>query len=388
VTVGRALRLVYFNLSLFCFLVVGLEVTGQVVYFAWKGYPLAERSRHLLSKSEENPFEVHPFLAGRLKNNLRLKEDGKSITTIEDHTRWTGASTKNTDSIKIALLGGSTTFGSGVTDVETWPARLQAILGSDYQVANYGVPGYSSAEAIIQLALVVPENRPDIVVLYQGWNDIHNYHDTHLGVDYYAHGLRQYSNLAIQRPSPEGLFPRLAELSTICRMANVLSRKLFERNSEPARAENPAYPPPDPTGNPSPDPFVDRLYVRNLGTLKALAHHHGAFVLFVPQVMDYSRFSGTSGNWWTPHVQNAAMPRLFARFNLFMNQVCRPHEMGCAVLSDVTERMWRPDDFIDEGHFSEKGNLAFAQFIASYIKEIGERIPRSPSEEDSFTTSE
>ena len=387
-TVRLALRLAYFNLALFCVLLVGLEVAGQVLYFSWKGYPLAERSRHLLSKAEENPFEVHPFLAGRLRKNLKLTEDGKSITTIEDHTRWTGASTTNANAIRVALLGGSTTFGSGVTDAETWPARLQAILGSDYQVSNYGVPGYSTAENVIQLALVVPESRPDIVVLYEGWNDIHNYHDTDLGVDYYAHGVRQYSNLAIQRPTPEGLFSKLGELSVICRLANVLSRKLFERSSSQPRAENPAYPPPDPAGNPSPDPFVDRLYVRNLGTLKALARHYGAFALFVPQVMDYSRFRGESGGWWTPHVQNAAMPRLVSRFNLLMKQVCHPHEIGCTVLNDVTERHWTSDDFIDEGHFSAKGNLAFAQFLAPYIRDIGRSLPGSPSAEDSVTPSD
>jgi hypothetical protein len=181
----------------------------------------------------------------------------------------------------------------------------------------------------------------------------------------------------------------LSELSAICRLADVLSRKLFAgKNSDPARAQNPAYPPPDPTGNPSPDPFVDRLYIRNLGTLKALAHHQGAYVLFVPQVLDYSRFKGTSGSWWTPHVQNAAMPRLLSRFNLFMKRVCHPHEIGCAVLSDVTERNWTPDDFIDEGHFSAKGNLAFAQFLAPHIREIGRDTPRWPPDEDSFTPSQ
>ena len=384
-TVGRALRLVYFNLAAFCVLLVGLEVTGQVVYFCWKGYPLAARSQHLLSKAQENPFEVHPFLAGRLRKNLNLSEDGKSITTTEDHTRWTGAS-RNPGATKVALLGGSTTFGSGVTDVDTWPARLQAILGSDYQVSNYGVPGYTSAEAVVQLALVVPENRPDIVVLYEGWNDIHNYHDTDLGADYYAHGVRQYSNLAIQRPKPEGVFSRLAELSTTCRLASVLSTKLFARKS--SEPPNPAYPPPDPTGNPAPDPFVDRLYVRNLRTLKVLARHQGAFVLFIPQVLDSSRFSGKSGSWWTPHVQSDSMPRLMSRFNLFMKQVCRPHEIGCDVVNDVTERNWTPDDFIDEGHFSAKGNLAFAQFIAPYIREIGRQVPRWPSSEDSLMSSD
>lgn len=375
-TVSPRLKLIYFNVSLFCALLVGLELAGQAAYFLLKGYPLHDRDRHLIAKLDENPFEVHPFTAGRLKSNLSVQQSGKLLRTTESHTRWTGANTNNDASIRVALLGGSTTFGSGVTDAETWASQLQSILGPRYAVTNHGVPGYSSAEAIVQLALVVPEERPDIVVLYEGWNDIHNYHEPGLGADYYTHGLKQYSNLAIQRPRPTGVLVKLAEISTICRLAMTLSKKLATKDGAVGASDNPAYPVPDPIGNANPDPFVDRLYLRNLVTLKALGRQQGAFVLFVPQVLDYSRFKGTSGSWWTPHVQNDAMPRLLDRFNLFMNSACPDGESGCAVLSDVTRQAWTPDDFIDEGHFSAKGNLAFARFLAPHVQAIGRRIPK------------
>jgi lysophospholipase L1-like esterase len=366
----KAARVVYLNVATVCVLLAALELSGQVVYFVAKGYPLFERDRHVLVEGSQNPFEVHPFLVARLKQNVKVSQDGKTVTTTSDHTRWTGAPVARANVINVALLGGSTTFGSGMTDVDTWPAQLQAILGPDYAVTNYGMPGYSSTESIIQLALVVPENRPRVIVLYEGWNDIHNYHDAELGGDYYRHGMRQYSNLGIERPRPRGLVAKLADISSLFYFPQVVSRRA-DLGSFSTAPTNDAYPTPDQDADPNPDPVVDRLYVRNLLTQKALVRHLGAFVFFVPQVMNASRFKGPSGSAWTPHVRNEAMPRLTARFNGFMDGVCTAREAGCAVLKDATDRTWLPDDFIDEGHFSREGNRKFARLIASSITALG-----------------
>jgi hypothetical protein len=191
-----------------------------------------------------------------------------------------------------------------------------------------------------------------------------------LGIDYYGHGLRQFSNLGIQRPSPEGLLAKLDDLSAIGHLATVVSRRLIAADSV-SRDENPAYPTPDALASGEPDRLVDHLYLRNLSTQKLLAQQLGAFVLFVPQVLDSSRLYGKSGGWWTPHVRNEAMPRLIERLNAMMNEVCAPHETGCAVLNDVLTHAWDPDDFLDEGHFSPSGNEVFARFISSAIEAVG-----------------
>ena len=45
--------------------------------------------------------------------------------------------------IKVAAVGASLTHGSGASDWRTksYPAQLQAMLGNDYEVANFGVSG-------------------------------------------------------------------------------------------------------------------------------------------------------------------------------------------------------------------------------------------------------
>jgi hypothetical protein len=130
---AETLKVLYFNVSLLWVLLIGLEVGGQVIYVLWKGYPLFERDRHLIVERAENPFEIHPFLAVRPKPSVSVEDNGMKVTTTEASTRWTGAVAQSAVSIEVALLGGSTTFGSGVSDNDTWAARLQATLGSGYR---------------------------------------------------------------------------------------------------------------------------------------------------------------------------------------------------------------------------------------------------------------
>lgn len=357
----QKLLLVYFNISLLCVLLVGLELTGQVVFYLWKGYPVYESDRHLVSHADAQPFELHPFLIGRLRGAARFMERGNAVSSTSIHTRWTGA--PDSAAVRIAVVGGSTTFGAGVTDSATWPARLQALLGPGYAVTNYGMPGFSSAEGVIQTALLVPESRPGLVVIYEGWNDLHNFHDSALGPDYYSHGLRQYSNLDIQRPQPAGLLAKLVEISAVCRLAWVAANSLA-----PHRGGAPA-PPAELTSAPdsSPDPFVERIYRRNLGSMRALAEQAGAYVLFIPQVMDSSRMSGEASGFWTPHIRNSAMPALLRRMNGILAESCPERDLRCAVLDMPSARTWHSGDFIDEGHFSPEGNDAFARVLAAWV---------------------
>jgi lysophospholipase L1-like esterase len=82
--------------------------------------------------------------------------------------------------VRILCLGGSTTYGSGLEAGETYPARLAALLEPlatagppprRYEVINCGVPGYSTAESLIDLELRLFDFEPDALVIYHGIND-------------------------------------------------------------------------------------------------------------------------------------------------------------------------------------------------------------------------
>lgn len=338
-------------------LLVCTELTGQVIYYVVNGYPLYESEKH---RSESRLFELHPYLVGRIKKNKKITKEGITITSTEKHTRWTGAPKNQDKLIRVAILGGSTTFGTGVTDKDSWPAILQKLLGNRYSVTNYGVPGYSTVEAIIQMALTVPEIRPQIVIFYEGWNDIRNFHDKVAGSDYFSHGMMQYTNLQIGGLSNrQTLFDKIAGISSIFKLTHVLisMASADKRNN----IHGPIFR--------TTDEKINKLYVRNLRTLKKLSNSIDAYAMFIPQVLNYSAFfNSDKSRSWTPFIIDSALPELLDQFNALMGDVCKVNDAHCQVVNEVTAVNWHPGDFIDDGHLSASGGRKFARIVATRIK--------------------
>lgn len=82
---------------------------------------------------------------------------------------------RSEDPPRIICLGDSCTFGWFVDDAHTYPVLLQKRLaegGFKAQVINAGVPGYSSWQARVWCEEELFSLRPDVLVLYVGWNDL------------------------------------------------------------------------------------------------------------------------------------------------------------------------------------------------------------------------
>lgn len=94
---------------------------------------------------------------------------GEDIEIPKPRGRW-----------RIAILGGSTTYGEFIPrDEETLPGRLDAMLkdripAADIEVINAGAPGYNSWESLINLQFRVLDLEPDVVILFDGVNDVHS----------------------------------------------------------------------------------------------------------------------------------------------------------------------------------------------------------------------
>lgn len=78
--------------------------------------------------------------------------------------------------VRVLALGDSCTFGRGVPDDATWPARLEARLRARGQAAaafNAGVEGYDTAQELQALRRRAPLVRPTHVVVVWLANDAH-----------------------------------------------------------------------------------------------------------------------------------------------------------------------------------------------------------------------
>ncbi len=85
--------------------------------------------------------------------------------------------------IKVACVGDSITFGSGLSDIkkDSYPAQLGKLLGNDWEVENFGLSGatmlkkgdlpYMESEEFDQAISFAP----DVVIIKLGTNDAKNF---------------------------------------------------------------------------------------------------------------------------------------------------------------------------------------------------------------------
>jgi lysophospholipase L1-like esterase len=353
-------RALVMNLLVFATLTALVELGGQLAYRVRYGASIRERAGQYLEAAQaaDAVFERHPYLVARPRASLRVGKPGATISTTPTHTRATAAAPPRAGAIPVAALGGSTTFGTRVTDADTWPWQLQDALGDQYAVINYGVPGYTTAENIIQMSLLVPESGARVVIFYEGWNDIRNYHWPELAPDYYAHGMTQFDTLLPPQPDRAGLLERAARYSFLMRLVGYAAGVPVGAAERPPSSER--------------DPEVDRLYVRNLRTLRALAHRFGMTALFVPQVLnDEALARAGSRGGWTPYLASEALPSLMRSFNGVMGEVCGSGEPACLFVDEPLRGAWNNDDFVDEGHLSRRGGAKLAAILARRIQSLG-----------------
>jgi lysophospholipase L1-like esterase len=161
-------------------LLLAVESAGQVYDRVRSGewFPFAR------PQAADRMYQPYIYTQTMLRPGFQediLMPTGKAVPTHINSLGFRGPEIppqKPTGGLRIACIGGSAVFlvGDG-DDSTTWPGQLEKRLaarsgGRPVEVINAGTPGYNSAETLSMVVHRLSTLEPDVVVIYQLWNDL------------------------------------------------------------------------------------------------------------------------------------------------------------------------------------------------------------------------
>jgi len=261
------------------------------------------------------------------------------------------------DRIVIAVFGGSTTENIALSDGETWPERLEALLGADrFAVLNRAVSGNSTVQHVIRTAFYQDAYRiaPRCAVYYVGGQDINNSHFRNLDPGYADFHTPALIDVLEARHSDR---PPVA-VSPILRLLRRGATSLFDT----------VRPPQDPAGRPSPlpDPALEAVFTRNMRTISAINRQRGVRTIWIGEAFNEAPPPPDvrPGAMWTPYIALKDLHRLLAHLRDVLKQ--EADALG-DIHIDLDNSKLHDGHFIDAEHFSAQGAQAFATMIAPAI---------------------
>lgn len=279
---------------------VGLALIFETVprWFSIPGLTRIELNPPYLDSAEDRAFAPHPYLLYAPKPNYGRRADPASpgARSFEHGPLGFRAPevtlTKPEDTLRIACVGGSSTYGTGPSrDETTWPARLGAALAAGptgaVEVLNAGVPAWTSFECLTGLAFRVLPMQPDVVLFYLSTNDA----ESALWPDPVADNVHYRRVWPTFRPSPLESTLERSVLYLVWRRyftdhlqqradLGFQSKRLPEGSAGErlARYEAPAV------EGPLPDQGFDN-FRRNLHSMVAMTRAHGARPVLLTQAI-------------------------------------------------------------------------------------------------------
>lgn len=261
------------------------------------------------------------------------------------------------DRIVVTVFGGSTAENIALSDGETWPERLEALIGADrFAVLNRAVSGNSTVEHVIRTAFYQNSYgvAPRCAVYYVGGQDIANAHFRNLDpgyADYHTPALVDVLEARHADRAPVAMSP-------ILRLLQRGATALFDT----------VRPVGDPRGTPGaePDPALDAIFTRNIRTISAINRERGVRTIWIGEVLNEAPPPPDVGPHakWTPFIELKDLYPLLAH----LRSVLKAEAAALGdVYVDVDKRGLDSSHFVDAEHFSAEGAQAFATMIAPTV---------------------
>jgi len=267
---------------------------------------------------------------------------------------------------RVLMFGGSAMWGIGARDAYTIPSCVARQLEQDDEparVENFGEIGYVSTQELLSLLLELRSgNVPDVVVFYDGINDVSSaMYNGVAGIPQNESRRRAEFNLLSLHRSADfdrAQVVRMAERSATVRIARAIKRRVIgeQRASAAMRRANrsddlPAQ--------------VATTYVDNLEFICMLAHRYHFTPLFYLQPVIYERSRPTAYE----EVQRRAAEK-YRRFFESCYQESATRAAAIDGFRDISNTLAEADTscFVDFMHTSEAANAIIAHEITHDIE--------------------
>jgi len=338
-------------------------------------YATVSRSAAAAEIAQSDPFAVKVRPDGALgyrqtPNTVYRYPNGVVATSNAQGFRGPlVALVKPAGTIRIVLLGGSTTHGWGVPDDSTIDAFMRQELSREYpafrfEVVNLAFDGYDSFQALERLRVDGLPRDPDVIIVNAGANDVRNarYPELKYGDErslLWASTMQRLRT-EVARGGPT-LWTRVKHYSYLLRLPGIVHEHLREREMAGAAPLRP-------------DMAAADYFERNLDQIAELAVGQNACLILStdPSALRWYRPDTTSNeDYWIGDAAQTQRMRdtLDARTREVVTRWAAAGESVRYVAHDL-----RRDWFMDDAHLTPAGYRGVAE---DFVRAIGALLPPS-----------
>lgn len=350
---------------------LGLSFFVTESYF--RKYDIRPTTRQTLPKED-----FHPFLQlqnsqkdNKIRPQLHINKEGFRGEEIE------GEKSENT--YRIFFLGGSTVLNEHTPYEENSSRILEKLLQSYYpakkiEVFNAGVRYYNSEHSIIQYLFKIKDFSPDLLVVWQGANDM-AVSCADVGNDTYGQYKNDYSHKFGPLITVFNYFyssPRAINLLTFDYLNFIIGNTFYsDFKTQGKRSDAPPKPPGRPVGM----TFQSiNAYKRNLRSLIKIAGEDGVRLILGNQPYLYNDKLDNNHSWdleWVCRSENtypniSSLTKGIRQFNDATREIANSENVPFV---DIEAKLPKSEEyFSDDFHFySAKSNSIVANTLFEYI---------------------
>lgn len=364
----RVLKLIFYNLLVFLVLINAIywaiPIVGAIEQFArYSG--LASLSRKIpggyagvdtgllrkhWTETDRNWASYKSYVGWRMQ-----PFKGETITIEGRYRQRRTVNPPTAEKGKVYFFGGSTMWG-GVDDASTIPSQFAALTGMHAE--NFGEHGWVAHQSLVQLMQLLQEgHRPDVVVFYDGANDVLLKCQSGLGPDAHQRERQFAENLGrgVRPYYFAHYWAPLAELARNIRRGLAAPQGIYDcwENSEKAAA-------------------IAQQLLHDWEFAKQLTEWHGGRFVGILQPVVY--FSGGRGERPLPDIEPSASDehQYRAIYPRLREEIARG-----GVYHDLTAALdTRQHLYLDWVHLPPEGNRHIAAEMAAIIARLG--VGRGP----------